>query len=159
MLSDNIFFCCCRGESSHCSPMFFWMWVLNWVRTCLVLLLFIYANDCFPKTKRHRRVPFQPFCPRRHRLYLVSGDYVVQKAVRDASHPESLLALVCRELACISRKASGPVFWSCRLLLETLWAWFSSEWLPPARSDLEEVAVAVGEADRALHVLPFLWGG
>lgn len=52
------------------------------------------------------------FCPQRHCIYLVLGDYITQKVVHDALNSECLLALASRELVFMGLKASGPILWN-----------------------------------------------
>lgn len=113
MLSDKILFCCCQEESSRCSQTFFgcgcWTgYKLVWFYCCSLMLMTDYCR----KTKRGTAESCLCFCPQRHCIYLVSGDYITQKVVHDALNSECLLALACRELVFMSLKASGPISWN-----------------------------------------------
>lgn len=123
---------------------------LVWVCCCSFLLM----TDCCWKTKRAtaESCPL-PCCPQRLCIYLVSGDYITQEVVSDASDAECLLALAWRELAFMSLKASGPILWNYCSLSYVLWAWFSpqSSFLQ-VTVVLSQVILVMGEVNHTLHV-------
>lgn len=91
----------------------FWMWVLNWVKTCLVMLLFIYVNDCCLKTKRTVAGSGSFLCAI-EALYLFGFRQLY--CSEGAACPEYLLTLSCR-VSFYGHESLRPCFMKLQLSL------------------------------------------